>query len=85
MSEKFPDHTCPRCLGAVPNASERGQYPGAISRTDDKTEICSDCGVLEALEQWGGKENGGLLPQEEWRIWAWVGMTLSAKARKKNG
>lgn len=77
---KFPEHTCPRCLGAVPNASERGQYPGAISRTDNETEICSECGVLEALEQWGGN----LLHQDDWRIWAWVGMTLSAKVMERN-
>ena len=29
-------------------------YP-AISRRDNKTEICSQCGVLEALEDWSGE------------------------------
>lgn len=35
--------TCPRC-GAVYRA-----HP-AISRTDNRTEICPDCGIREALE-----------------------------------
>jgi hypothetical protein len=33
---------CPLC------ANEVGQFP-AISRKDNKTKICSDCGVAEAL------------------------------------
>ena len=36
-------HTCPRC-----GVSYRG-VP-AISRADNKTEICPDCGTREALE-----------------------------------
>jgi hypothetical protein len=36
---------CPRC-----NKSFTG-YP-AISRRDNTTEICSDCGTLEALNDW---------------------------------
>ena len=35
---------CPRCQGDMPD------YPGALSRWDNFTEICSDCGVKEALE-----------------------------------
>jgi hypothetical protein len=27
-------------------------YPGAISRKDNVTEICSDCGVEEAVSDW---------------------------------
>lgn len=34
---------CPKC------GNEMGKYP-ALSRVDNKTEICSDCGVKEALE-----------------------------------
>ena len=34
---------CPICK------EEMGEYP-AISRRDNKTEICSHCGMLEALE-----------------------------------
>lgn len=63
--------TCPRCLGGVPNNTMRGKYPGALSRTDNETYICSDCGVLEAFEQAGprisssGRAN--IMPQEEWK------------------
>lgn len=42
---------CPRCGGGIPNDINIGAYPGALSRTDNKTEICSECGTLEALEQ----------------------------------
>lgn len=35
--------TCPRC-------GRRYTAPPALSRTDNKTEICPDCGVQEALE-----------------------------------
>lgn len=34
---------CPKCKGPL------GEHP-ALSRRDNKTEICSDCGMLEALE-----------------------------------
>jgi hypothetical protein len=33
-------------------------YPGALSRSDNKTEICSDCGVDEAMLQWAGIKLG---------------------------
>jgi hypothetical protein len=35
---------CPSCLQIT------DCYP-AISRKDDETEICSDCGLAEALEE----------------------------------
>lgn len=35
---------CPKCGGPMPD------YPGAISRRDNATEICSDCGAREAME-----------------------------------
>ena len=42
---------CPRCQDNwIPTNEHPGQYPGALSRADNKTEICSDCGVAEALE-----------------------------------
>ena len=50
---------CPRC------GKPYTEYP-AISRKDNKTEICPACGQLEALEAWqryqetkteGGAEN----------------------------
>ena len=34
---------CPRCKGIL------GERP-ALSRRDGKTDICSQCGLLEALE-----------------------------------
>lgn len=38
---------CPRC---------KKEYEGfpAVSRTDNKTEICSPCGTEEALDDWFG-------------------------------
>ena len=57
-------HTCPRCLGGVPNEEMRGQYPGALSRTDNLTEVCSNCGTMEAIEQIGGT----LYRQADWPL-----------------
>ncbi len=57
-------HTCPRCGGGVPNEEMRGQYPGSLSRTDNVTEICSNCGTMEAIEQMGGV----LRYQGEWPL-----------------
>lgn len=54
---------CPRCLGFIPNDILPGAYPGALSRTDNATEICSDCGAQEAIEQAFG---AGLRPQDKW-------------------
>lgn len=39
--------TCPRCKCIM---DER--FPGALSRRDNKTEICSECGTLEAMEDY---------------------------------
>ena len=41
---------CPRCGHGIPNDAQEGEYPGALSRRDNKTYICSECGTLEALE-----------------------------------
>lgn len=43
---------CPRCGGQIPNNVYPGAYCGAISRLDNKTEICSGCGTDEALEDY---------------------------------
>ena len=43
--EKEKDITCPRCLGNIEG------YP-AISRTDNKTDICTPCGQTEAMEDY---------------------------------
>ena len=42
----------------------RGQYPGALSRTDNLTEVCSNCGTMEAIEQMGGT----LYSQADWPL-----------------
>jgi len=41
---------CPICDGPIPNALHEGQYAGALSRVDNETEICSECGVFEAMQ-----------------------------------
>ena len=58
---KRPDFAgpCPRCQGGVPSSENRGQYPGALSRLDNETYICSQCGQGEAMYQWA---NGPDLP-----------------------
>lgn len=41
---------CPRCcLDKIPCNERAGEYPGALSRADNETEICSACGQDEAL------------------------------------
>jgi hypothetical protein len=47
---------CPKCYGFIPNNETPGAYPGAISRRDNKTEICSACGSKEAIEDFLGME-----------------------------
>lgn len=56
-------HVCPRCEGYIPNNLTPGLYPGALSRTDDKTEVCSACGEEEALL--------ALATQELWPVCRW--------------
>lgn len=65
MSITLDQHTCPRCFGGIPNDLCRGQYPGALSRTDNQTYICSECGEQEALEDW---LMGGHRSQSTWRV-----------------
>ena len=43
---------CPKCDQPIPNRLHAGEYCGAISRRDNKTEICSDCGVREAIDDY---------------------------------
>lgn len=45
---------CPRCGFPVPNAEHAGEYPGALSRYDNETYVCSDCGRWEAMTQFTG-------------------------------
>jgi hypothetical protein len=46
---------CPTCDGQIPNNDTPGAYPGALSRIDNKTEVCSACGIREALEDFAGR------------------------------
>jgi len=48
---------CPICSGWIPNNATPGLYPGAISRRDNKTEICSNCGMVEAMDDWAKSIN----------------------------
>lgn len=48
---------CPACGGYIPNNLTPGAYIGALSRRDNKTEICSDCGTREALEDFFQKNS----------------------------
>jgi hypothetical protein len=44
---------CPRCNdNFIPNNETPGAYIGALSRADNKTEICSQCGEEEAMEDY---------------------------------
>lgn len=46
---------CPRCTNPIHG------YP-ALSRSDNKTDVCSACGLWEAMYQ---MSNGGRLPKIE--------------------
>lgn len=46
---RFDRTECPRCGEVIPSVEHRGEYLGAISRLDNKTEICSTCGNEEAF------------------------------------
>lgn len=63
--KKAPNNICPRCTGPVPNAERKGEYIGAMSRTDNETEVCSACGTAEAMEEFTGS---GLTPQTNWPV-----------------
>jgi hypothetical protein len=63
LTTQLDANTCPRCLGGIPNDAQRGAYIGALSRTDNKTYICSSCGTDEAMENF---TVGAPLPQTEW-------------------
>ena len=64
MSVREPKH-CPRCWGWIPNNETPGAHMGALSRIDNKTEICSACGTAESLGRvaWG---NPGL--RDVWQV-----------------
>ena len=45
-NERLKERVCPKC------GKTYTRYP-ALSRVDNETEICPDCGILEALESIG--------------------------------
>lgn len=59
---------CPRCGGGIPNNATPGKYVGALSRVDNKTEICSSCGTNEAM--FGFSNPGKELPPVNQEVWA---------------
>lgn len=66
---------CPRCGSAIPSNEKPGEYPGALSRVDNLTQICSQCGTEEAMEDVFGR---GPTPFEDWplqrdRLWHGLG------------
>lgn len=63
---------CPRCRGFIPSNSRPGAYMGAISRIDNKTEVCSDCGTEEALVL--------LTPPMNWPVYLYFDEELSSGA-----
>ena len=48
----FEEFRCPTCDGYIPNNAEPGAYMGALSRRDNKTQICTPCGHREAMEDY---------------------------------
>jgi hypothetical protein len=66
LTDSMTTPVCPRCEGAIPNAGWPGMFPGAISRYDNRTEICSDCGLEEAVAEWQGE---ALVGPTEWPLY----------------
>lgn len=50
---ELPFPMCPICGGCIPDNENVGKWMGAISRRAPHVEICSMCGIVEALEDWG--------------------------------
>jgi hypothetical protein len=65
--ETTKDLLCPRCQeNLIPSNEHAGKYPGALSRADNETEICSSCGYDEAMKD---LLHDGCEPKEAWPIW----------------
>tara|TARA_Y100000034_G_scaffold131315_1_gene191799 strand:- start:1872 stop:2183 length:312 start_codon:yes stop_codon:yes gene_type:complete len=61
---------CPICDGGIPNDQRKGEYVGALSRFDNKTEVCSACGTMEALVDWVSREEWQRASvREDWAHW----------------
>lgn len=59
--------TCPRCGHQIPNDQFPGQFPGATSRTDNATEVCSACGTHEGVQVFSSEDHT-CTPQSEWPV-----------------
>ena len=57
--------TCKRCGQVARYNDPFHRGVGAISRLDNRTMICSDCGLDEAMEDFFG---AGITPMSEWPI-----------------
>lgn len=70
---------CPRCQESfIPNNLNPGGFPGALSRVDNETYICSLCGEDEAIGNMNalpvgetgiaidGRSIGRLIPKSQW-------------------
>ena len=55
--EKMKEHDCPLCFRGIPNDERRGEYIGALSRYDNETYVCSQCGSLEGMFEMGLNQN----------------------------
>ena len=65
---QITEHQCPRCGHQMPHDDmPPGAYPGALSRHDNRTYICSECGADEAMRQFMGRSKGeGPLDRSAW-------------------
>jgi len=65
---------CPICDGAVPSEEHKGQFPGALSRFDNNEEVCSLCGMAEAMTPFFSPEGRELmvvgLQNDDFELWA---------------
>ena len=48
-TQKKLNHAVRSGFGFIPNNANPGAYPGALSRYDNATEICSSCGQAEGM------------------------------------
>ena len=71
--EKMKEHDCPLCYRGIPNDEKRGEYIGALSRYDNETYVCSQCGNLEGMtelkmgQQRNIESNKGKFTWRDWR------------------
>jgi len=70
---------CPICDGYIPNDERPGAYPGAISRYDNETEVCSACGTTEGVGMMILGNEINVLAEEAkeftddpWEIWRYI-------------